>query len=66
MNKYIPLLFFALTIGGFGLLAYHFTNPTSDWKDYLSSLLIIIANIGMYFAIKKSDSWGKKEDENDK
>ena len=63
MNKFIPLLFIGLTIGGFGLLAYHFTNEASDWKDYLSSILIIIANIGMFIAIKKSDQWTKKDDE---
>lgn len=61
MNKYIPLLFIVLTIGGFGLLAYHLTNEASGWKDYLSSSLIIIANIGMYFAIKKSDQWNNKK-----
>lgn len=59
--KYYPLVFTALTIVGVGLLAYHFTNPTSDWKDYLSSSLIILANIGMYIAIKKSEKWGKKD-----
>ncbi|ANH59048.1 MULTISPECIES: hypothetical protein [Dokdonia] len=63
MNKYIPLIFIGLTIGGFALLAYHLTNETSTWKDYLSSSLIIIANIGMFIAIKKSDQWTKKDDE---
>ena len=63
MNKYIPLIFIGLTISGFGLLAYHLTNETSDWKDYLSSILIIVANIGMFIAVKKSDQWTKKDDE---
>ncbi|WP_405251575.1 hypothetical protein [Dokdonia sp. Asnod3-C12] len=63
MNKYIPLIFIGLTIGGFVLLAYHLTNEISTWKDYLSSILIIIANIGMFIAIKKSDQWTKKDDE---
>ena len=63
MNKYIPLIFITLTIVGLGLLAYHITNETSDWKDYTSSSLIIIANIGMFIAIKKSDKWNKKDDE---
>lgn len=63
MNKYIPLIFIGLTIGGFGLLAYHLTNEASDWKDYLSSILIIVANIGMFIAVKKSDQWTNKDDE---
>ena len=63
MNKYIPLIFVGLTIAGIGLLVYHLTNTESDWKDYLSSVLIIIANIGMYIAIKKSDQWGKKNED---
>jgi len=63
MNKYIPLIFITLTIVGVGLLAYHITNETSGWKNYLSSILIIIANIGMFIAIKKSDNWGKKDEE---
>lgn len=61
MNKYIPLIFIGLTIGGFGLLAYHLTNEASGWKEYLSSALIIVANIGMFFAVKKSDQWNKNE-----
>ncbi|RMB62856.1 hypothetical protein EAX61_04550 [Dokdonia sinensis] len=61
MNKYIPIIFTILIIGGFGLLAYHLTNETSDWKDYLSSSLIIVANIGMFIAIKKADSWNNKK-----
>lgn len=63
MTKYIPIIFALLIIGGFGLLAYHLTNETSDWKDYLSSILIIIANIGMFIAIKKSEQWTKNDDE---
>ena len=59
--KYYPFIFTALTIVGIALLAYHITNPTSDWKDYVSSILIIIANIGMYIAIKKSEKWGNKD-----
>lgn len=59
--KYYPLIFTALTIVGISLLVYHITNPTSDWKDYVSSILIIIANIGMYIAIKKSEKWGNKD-----
>ncbi len=62
MNKYIPIIFGVLVLGGIGLLAYHLTNETSDWKDYLSSILIIVANIGMFIAIKKADSWNKKDD----
>lgn len=62
MTKYIPIIFALLIIGGFGLLAYHLTNETSDWKDYLSSTLIIIANIGMFIAIKKSEQWTKNDD----
>ncbi len=61
MNKYLPIIFIILTIGGVGLLVFHITNDTSDWKDYLSSSLIIIANISMYIAIKKTESWNKKE-----
>lgn len=63
MNKYIPFIFIVLTIGGFGLLAYHLTNETSDWKDYLSSILIIVANIGMFIAVKKSDQWTKNDED---
>lgn len=63
MNKYIALIFIVLTIIGAGLLAFHLTNDTSDWKDYLSSVLIIVANVGMFIAIKKSDQWTKKDDE---
>lgn len=63
MNKYILLIFIVLTIAGVGLLAFHLTNDTSDWKDYLSSILIIVANIGMLIAINKSDQWTKKDEE---
>jgi len=63
MNKYVPIIFAVLTIGGFGLLAYHLTNDASDWKDYLASCLIIISNIGMFIAIKKSDQWLNKDNE---
>ncbi len=62
MNKLTPLIFVCLTLGGIGLLIYHLTNETSDYKDYLSSALIIVANIGMYIAIKKSEKWGKDDD----
>lgn len=62
MNTYIPIIFAVLILCGFGLLVYHITNEASGWKDYLSSTLIIIANIGMYIAIKKSDEWTKKND----
>jgi len=62
MNKYTPIIFICLTIGGIGLLAYHLTNETSDYKDYISSILIIVANIGMFIAIKKSEKWGKGND----
>lgn len=65
MNKYIPLIFIGLTIVGLGLLAYHLTNETSNWKNYLSSILIIIANIGMFIAVKKSDKWTEKNNKND-
>lgn len=63
MNKYIAFIFIVLTIAGVGLLTFHLTNDTSDWKDYLASILIIVANIGMFIAIKKNDQWTKKDDE---
>ena len=63
MNKYIQLIFIVLTIAGVALLIFHLTNDSSDRKDYLSSILIIIANIGMFIAIKKSSQWTKKDDE---
>lgn len=66
MTKYIPIIFALLIIGGFGLLLYHLTNETSDCKDYLSSILIIVANIGMYIAIKKSNEWSNKSDDTKK
>jgi len=63
MNKYLPIIFIFLTFGGIALLIFHITNEASGWKDYLSSVLIIVANIGMYFAIKKADQWGNKNDD---